>query len=208
MVSDSIEMVEAELGGGRARFVLRRYEFILLGALASLFIVVGAINPTFLSSDNLTSLFAGNAYIAIAAIGMSMIIICGHIDVSVGALIGVLAMVSGYLAVNGYPPWLAWLIPVVLGILISACVGALVAYAHIPSIVVTLGMLSILKGGLITVTGGMWLSGLPENFLLAQFRFLDVPSTVWLMLILTSLAALWMRHAFLGRSFLCRGIEC
>lgn len=205
MVSDSVKMHEAGFGSVHAQFGRWRHEFILLGALAVLFIVVGAINPMFLSSANVTNIFAGNAYIAIAAIGMSLIIICGHIDVSVGALIGVLAMVSGSLAVNGYSPLLAWLIPIAIGVSISACVGALVAYARIPSIVVTLGMLSILKGGLITVTGGRWLSDLPADFLIAQFRFLGIPSTVWFMLFLTALAGIWMRWSFSGRAFYAVG---
>jgi len=189
----------------RAQIGQWRHEFILLGAIAALFIVVGAVNPMFLNSANVTNLFAGNAYIAIAAIGMSMVIICGHIDVSVGALIGVLAMVSGSLAVNGYSPWLAWLIPIMIGVSISAFVGALVAYVRIPSIVVTLGMFSILKGGLITVTGGMWLSGLPADFLIAQYRFFGIPSTVWLMFVLTMLAAMWLHGSFSGRTFYAVG---
>lgn len=183
-----------------ARTMRWRNELILLATIAALFIVVGSINPMFLSGANVTNIFSGTAYIAIAAIGMSMLIIAGQIDVSVGALIGVLAMISGYAAVNGYPIWLAWGLPIVIGALVSSLVGSLVAYARIPSIVVTLGMLSILKGGLISVTGGAWLSNLPENFLLAQFEWAGVPSSVWLMFAFTVLAALWMHWSFSGRA--------
>ena len=51
---------------------------------------------------------------------MSMVIITGHIDVSVGSLIGVLATISGTLAVSGYPIWVAWLVPVLVGIAVNA----------------------------------------------------------------------------------------
>ena len=78
-------------------------EIVVLLSIVALFVIVGAVNPRFLSDTNLTSIFAGNAYIAVAAIGMSMVIISGHIDVSVGSLIGVLATIAGTLAVNGYP---------------------------------------------------------------------------------------------------------
>ncbi len=138
--------------------------------------MVGWINPRFISQNNLTSIFVGNAYIAVAAIGMSMVIISGHIDVSVGALIGVLATVSGILVTNGYPVWLSWLLPVLIGGVVNAGLGALIAYLKVPSIIATLAMLSILRGGLITVTGGAWISGLPPEFQLAQFRLFDVPS--------------------------------
>jgi len=180
-------------------------EFILLGAIAALFIVVGIISPRFFGANNISNIFAGNAYIAVAAIGMSLVIISGHIDVAVGSLIGVLATISGLLAVNGYPIWLAWLAPVLIGIVVNAGVGSLVAYLRIPSIVVTLGMLSILKGGLISVTAGAWITNLPEDYLIAQFRLLGVPSPVWFMVILTALVAFWMRYSSFGRTIYAIG---
>ena len=124
---------------------------------------MSAINPRFLGANNLNTIISGNAYIAVAAIGMSMIIITGHIDVSVGALIGVLATISGTLAVSGYPIWVAWIAPVLIGMAVNGVVGALVAYGRLPSIVVTLGMLSILRGGLVSVTGGAWINNLPPG---------------------------------------------
>jgi ribose/xylose/arabinose/galactoside ABC-type transport system permease subunit len=180
-------------------------EFILLGAILALFIVVGLVNPRFLGANNVTNIFAGNAYIAVAAIGMSLVIISGHIDVAVGSLIGVLATISGLLAVNGYPIWLAWLTPVLIGIVVNAGVGALIAYLRIPSIVVTLGMLSILKGGLISATGGAWISNMPQDFLIAQFRLFGIPSPVWFMVILTALVAFWMRYSGFGRTIYAIG---
>jgi len=180
-------------------------ELIILAAIVALFVVVGFTAPRFVSQTNLTSIFVGNAYIAVAAIGMSMIIISGHIDVSVGSLIGVLATISGTLAVAGYPVWIAWVVPILVGMAITSVIGVLVAYVKIPSIVVTLGMLSILKGGLISATGGAWISNLPPDFLIAQFRLLGVPSPVWFMVILTILAAFWMRNSAFGRSIYAIG---
>lgn len=116
-------------------------ETVLFLAIVVLFVVVGTINPRFVAERNLTSIFLGNAYIAVAAIGMSMVIISGNIDISVGSLIGVLATVSGTLALAGAPIIVAWTVPILLGMLITAGMGALVAYLRIPSIVVTLGML-------------------------------------------------------------------
>ncbi len=180
-------------------------EFIILAAIIALFVVVGLIAPRFISQTNLTSIFSGNAYIAVAAIGMSMVIISGHIDVSVGSLIGVLATIAGTLAVNGYPIWVAWLAPIVIGMIATSVIGALVAYVRIPSIVVTLGMLSILKGGLISVTGGAWITNLPPDFLIAQFRWFGVPSPVWFMIALTIIAAIFMRYSAFGRSIYAVG---
>nr|UXE45884.1 autoinducer 2 import system permease protein LsrC [uncultured bacterium] len=180
-------------------------ELVLLAAILLLFLVVGLVNPRFLGSSNLISLFAGNAYIAVAAIGMSLVIISGHIDVSVGSLIGVLATISGTLAVHGYPIILAWLVPLILGMAINAFVGVLIAYLRIPSIVTTLGMLSILKGGLISVTAGAWITNLPPGYLIAQFRLFGIPSPVYFMVVLTVVAALWARHSGFGRNIYAIG---
>ncbi|WP_321378360.1 hypothetical protein [Rhizobium sp.] len=89
--------------------IVRDYgqECVIVAALILLFVAVGGYNPRFLSTSNLNTIFSGNAYIAVAALGMAMVIISGHIDVSVGALIGVLGTISGKLAVAGYPIWVA-----------------------------------------------------------------------------------------------------
>ncbi|KTQ97742.1 sugar transporter [Aureimonas ureilytica] len=180
-------------------------EILLLLAIVALFLVVGWLNPRFVSQNNLTSIFVGNAYIAVAAIGMSMVIISGHIDVSVGALIGVLATVSGLLVTNGYPVWVAWLLPVLIGGAVNALLGGVIAYLKVPSIIATLAMLSILRGGLITATGGAWISGLPPEFQLAQFRLFDIPSPVWFMVVMTIVAAFLLRSTAFGRSIYAVG---
>jgi ribose/xylose/arabinose/galactoside ABC-type transport system permease subunit len=180
-------------------------ELVLLLVLLALFAVVGSMNPRFLAERNLQSIFLGNAYIAVAAIGMSMVIISGNIDISVGALIGVLATLSGTLAVNGVPILLCWLIPIVVSIAFTTLMGAMVAYLRIPSIVVSLGMMSILKGGLISATGGAWINKLPPGFHLAQMKLLGIPAPIWFMVGLTVAAAAWMRLSATGRSIYAVG---
>jgi len=180
-------------------------EIVVFLSIIFLFVVVGAINPRFLSDTNINSIFAGNAYIAVAAIGMSMIIMAGHIDVSVGALIGVIATIAGTLAVNGYPIPIAWLVPILFSMAVNAGVGALVAYTRIPSIVVTLGMLSILKGGLISATAGAWISNMPAEFMIAQMRPFGIPSAVYFMVILTIIASFVIKYTDFGRSIYAVG---
>jgi ribose/xylose/arabinose/galactoside ABC-type transport system permease subunit len=204
-----MSIATASLSPGRSS--LRRFardygqEIVVLLSIVALFLLVGAYNPRFLSDTNINSMFAGNAYIAIAAIGMSLVIISGHIDVSVGSLVGVIATIAGTLAVRGYPIWIAWLVPILFAIAINTGVGALVAYTKIPSIVVTLGMLSILKGGLISATGGEWITNMPPAFMLAQYRLFGVPSAVYFMVALTAIAAFAMRYTSFGRAIYAVG---
>jgi ribose/xylose/arabinose/galactoside ABC-type transport system permease subunit len=180
-------------------------EIVVLAALILMFVVAGVIAPRFWGAANLGTIFSGSAYIAIAAIGMSMIIVAGHIDVAIGALIGVLAVIAGTLASKGYPIWICWGAPVLLGTLLETMIGVLVAYARIPSIVVTLGVMSILKGSLITLTGGVWISNMPDNFMLAQFHLFGVKLPFLIMTVLTVAAAWWMRHTAFGRSIYAIG---
>jgi ribose/xylose/arabinose/galactoside ABC-type transport system permease subunit len=180
-------------------------EIVVLLSIVALFVVVGAVNPRFLSDTNINSIIAGNAYIAVAAIGMSMVIISGHIDVSVGSLIGVIATIAGTLAVNDYPIVVAWIVPVIFAVVVNAGVGALVAYMRIPSIVVTLGMLSILKGGLISATAGAWITDLPQEFMIAQGRIVGIPAPVYFMIVLTIIAACFMKYTDFGRAIYAVG---
>ena len=180
-------------------------EIVVLLSIVALFVIVGAVNPRFLSDTNINSIIAGNAYIAVAAIGMSMVIISGHIDVSVGSLIGVIATIAGTLAVNDYPIVVAWVVPIIFAVVVNAGVGALVAYMRIPSIVVTLGMLSILKGGLISATAGAWITDLPQEFMIAQGRIIGVPAPVYFMIVLTIIAACFMKYTDFGRAIYAVG---
>jgi ribose/xylose/arabinose/galactoside ABC-type transport system permease subunit len=185
---------------------LASQEALLAIAVVGLAIAVGFYNPRFLATRNLSDVLLGNAYIAVAAVGMSMVIISGNIDISVGSLIGVLATVSGTLAVDGAPIIVTWVAPLVVGILVMALQGAIVAYLRIPAIVVTLGMLSILKGGLISATGGKWITDLPDSFHLADIEiFGAVPMPVFLMILATVLAALWTRYSAAGRAIYAVG---
>jgi rhamnose transport system permease protein len=185
---------------------LASQEALLAVAVIALAILVGFVNPRFLATRNLSDILLGNAYIAVAAVGMSMVIISGNIDISVGALIGVLATVSGSLAVAGAPIIVAWVAPLIIGVAVMAAQGAVVAYLRIPSIVVTLGMLSILKGGLISVTGGKWITDLPPAFHLADIQVFGVlPMPVLIMVLATVLAALWMHYSPRGRAIYATG---
>ena len=193
-------------GEGGALRAFASQEALLAFAIVGIAILVGLDNPRFLAMRNLADIVLGNAYIAVAAIGMSMVIVSGNIDISVGSLIGVLATISGSLAVAGLPMIVVWLTPLVVGVLVMMLQGAVVAYLRIPSIVVTLGMLSILKGGLISVTGGRWITDLPPSFHLADIELFGLlPMPVLIMVTATILAALWMRYSASGRAIYATG---
>lgn len=187
------------------RNMIANQESAIIIALVILLLVVGLSNPRYLATRNILDVLQGNAYIAVAAIGMSMVIITGNIDISVGSLIGLLAVVSGRLVVGGAPIWVSWLVPLILGAGVGAFIGFLVAYMRVPSIVVTLGMLSILKGILILWTNGERVTDMPDGYFLAQMKPLGISMPIWFMIVLTIVAAIWMRNSGIGRSFYAVG---
>ncbi len=205
MTAVSAPMERARTRRNPLRGILGSQEAVLALSLVVLLVVVDMVNPRYLAENNVKSIFLGNAYIAVMAIGMTMVIISGNIDISVGSLVGVLATLSGTLAVNGLPIWVAWIAPLIGGAIAGAINGFLVAYLRIPSIVVTLGMLSILKGGLIIVTSGAWITNLPPGYFFAQIRFLNIPLPILLMIGMTIIGAWWMRYSGFGRAIYAVG---
>jgi ribose/xylose/arabinose/galactoside ABC-type transport system permease subunit len=205
--------VARESAGSRAWHLIRgainSQEFILFIAIIALALLAGANNPRYLSDRNITTILQGNAYIAVAALGMSMIIISGNIDISIGGQIGVFAVIMGLvakeMAAAGVPSQLAWLVPIALGLLVGLINGGLVAYLRVPAIVVTLAMASILRGGLLIFTRGAEVSSLPQEFLLSQLKIAEVPVQIPIMFGLTILVALWMRYSATGRAIYAVG---
>lgn len=196
------------------RSFLTSQEGILAIVLITLMVVVGASYERFRAPNNLTDVFQSNAYIAVAAVGMSILIVSGNIDISVGSLVGVLAILSGTIVTDpgltaSLPVWLvvllAWIVPIIVGGLVGAINGFFVAYLRIPAIVVTLGMLSILKGSLIIVLGGTTIYNMPPEFALAQQLWLGIPTPIWFMVIATIAGALWMRYSSTGRALYAVG---
>lgn len=189
----------------RWRGLFAQQEAVIAAAIFVLTFVVSLANPDFFSATNLLDIAVNTAYIAVAAAGMTMVIVSGNIDISVGSMLGVCATIAGELARNGAPIPIAFLAAVVAGGLIGAINGTLVAYARIPAIVVTLGMLSILRGGLILVTQGRWIESLPEEFFFSQRSTLGMPNPIWVMIVVTILVGLFMKYHRFGRAIYAVG---
>jgi rhamnose transport system permease protein len=126
--------------------------------------VMAAIRPAYFAADNLNDLFLATLPVLIVAAGMTLVILTGEIDISVGSMFAVCGVVAGVLAKAGIPLFLVAVIVCALGALSGALSGALVAYLRLPSIVVTLAMMIALRDGLRWITQGAWVQDLPEDF--------------------------------------------
>jgi rhamnose transport system permease protein len=145
---------------------LSRYKREVSAALAFVLLLaaVGAAAHTFFGAGNLRDLALNNAPVLLVAVGMTLVILVGEIDISVGSQFAVCSVAAGWLAKEGVP--VAALLPSVLllGALMGAVNGALVGYLRLPSIIVTLAMLVAWRDTLRWVTQGEWVQNLPPNF--------------------------------------------
>ncbi len=118
-----------------------------------------------LQPNNVVSLVQQNAYVFILAVGMLMIIVAGHIDLSVGSVVAAVGGVAGVLMADyGVNPWLVVLISLVVGALIGAWQGFWVAYVGVPAFIVTLGGMLIFRGVALVLVG-YTRAGFPNDFL-------------------------------------------
>jgi ribose/xylose/arabinose/galactoside ABC-type transport system permease subunit len=133
-------------------------------ALAALLLVLAGAAPSFFSSNNLRDVALNNAATLIVAIGVTMVILAGEIDVSVGSQFAVCSVAAGWLATVGVPVPLVLLCAVAGGAALGAINGTLVGLLRLPSIIVTLAMMVGLRDGLRWITEGAWVQNLPADF--------------------------------------------
>jgi rhamnose transport system permease protein len=147
-------------------FAPARYKRELAAALVflALLVAVGWSAPSFLAASNLRDLAVNNAPVLIVAIGATLVILVGQIDISVGSQFAVCAVAAGWLAKSGVPVPLLLPCSVAIGAAMGAANGLLVARLGLPSIIVTLAMLVAWRDSLRWVTEGAWVQDLPAGF--------------------------------------------
>lgn len=155
---------------------------IAIGALA---VILLAIAPGFFEPANLLNVFLANVPVLIIAIGMTLVVLTGQIDISVGSMFAICGVMAGWLAVVGVPMPLVAVGTCVTGIILGSLNGVLVGYARIPSIVATLATMVALRDGLTWTTQGAWIQGLP-----ASFQWLGTSQAVYPLLVALVAAAL------------------
>lgn len=122
---------------------------------------------------NLTNLVLQNSFIVIMALGMLLVIVAGHIDLSVGSIVALVGAIAAILTVSlGVNFWLAGVICILVGALIGAAQGYFIAYHRIPSFIVTLAGMLVFRGLTLTVLGGKNIGPFPKEFQVISTGFL------------------------------------
>jgi len=189
--------------------VLRQREYGLLLLIALVTALVSAVDPAFLAAGNLKYILVRSAPTVIVACGVMLVVVTAEIDISVGSLMALLAALLGLMISRNewqLPMWIG--IPAVLltGTAIGLFTGALVTLGKVPSIIVTLGMLTALRGATTLLMRGENIDGLPESLqLLSKTGLLGLPLGVWTATGVLIVTGLIITHTALGRRLFALG---
>src|SRR5450830_1792221 len=166
---------KSEVNSGFLKHNLREYG-LLISLVAIMVFFQVMTDGTLFQPLNLTNLILQNSYIIVMALGMLLVIVAGHIDLSVGSVSGFVGAVAAVLMVEykmHYVP--AALICLTLGGVIGAAQGYLVAFYKIPSFIVTLAGMLVFRGLALAVLGGSSVGPFPAEFQLLSTGFIPDP---------------------------------
>ncbi|MGA1835657.1 ABC transporter permease [Herbiconiux sp. 11R-BC] len=188
----------------------RQINFQALGiyiAAIVLFIILGVLNPNFLTPGNLRDVAVSASVNAIIGIGLTFVIITGGIDLSVGAVASFVGIVSSTLMVNGgIPPLLGLLAGLVLGIVCGAVNGLLVTKLRLPPFIATLGTMSVFQGCAYVATNGKPVYDVPKEFVLMLNSYvLGIPVVVIIVAVVGIGAGLLLRKTVFGQNVIAVG---
>jgi putative multiple sugar transport system permease protein len=150
------------------------------GMMLSLIAIMGFFqfmtDGTLLQPLNLTNLVLQNSYVVIMALGMLLVIVCGHIDLSVGSVVGFIGALAAVLIVDVHMNFvLASAICLIAGAAIGGMQGYFVAYFKIPSFIVTLAGMLVFKGLSLALLDGQSVGPFPQGFQMLSSGFLPDP---------------------------------
>jgi ribose transport system permease protein len=170
-------------------------------ALILLIVVFSLFENSFLKVNNIINILRQVSIVGICAVGMTFVILTGGMDLSVGSVIGVSAVSSALLMSGGTNPLLAVLLAIMIGAATGLINGFFINNVGIAPIIVTLGMMTLLRGAAYIISGGLPVYGIPENYLfMGQGYVGGIPVPVIFMVVIFSLGYFILNKTTFGRS--------
>jgi AI-2 transport system permease protein len=193
----------------------KQWDAILLVLLAAEILCFGLINESFLNIKNLLYSTNDFMHIMLVSLPLTLVIITGGIDVSIGSIMGLASIIFGVLwKFLAFPLWLSFVVSLGVGLLAGFINGLLVAYTDINSLVLTLGTMFLFQGlatglaGSIGASGYNGIGGFPESFTnIAYGAFWAVPYAFIFVILLGFLIFLLLNRTPLGRSLYLIGVN-
>lgn len=187
-------------------FQRHRREVSIALVIVALGLVLAAIAPGYFARENLSDLFLGNMPVLVVAIGTTLVILTGHIDISVGSVFAICGVVAGVVAKASGSIAAAALAACVTGAVLGAINGGLIACVRMPSIVVTLATMVALRDALRWWTQGAWVQDLPPGFQWFGLPQSAYPLVAGAVVVLLQVTIGWaMRNLAAGRAVYATG---
>lgn len=193
------------------------------GAIALLVIIIayfGLMSPAFLTYGNFSDIFRSIAIVTVLALGVTFTIAVDGFDLSVGSTMSLATVITASLMVwYEMPLWLVIILPILIGAVVGLVNSFLIVVLGIPDLLATLGMMYIVAGLHRTytegysiynhmpyVTGGTAPGEITKSFLwIGQGEILNVPSAVWIMVVLVLISHIVLKYTKFGRIFYMTG---
>ena len=175
--------------------------------LIGLIIFFSLMSQYFFTLDNIFNITKQGSINIIIAAGMTVVILSGGIDLSVGSLLGLCACAMAQIHfVWGINIWIAVVLAIILGIILGMINGVIITYGKIPPFIATLGMLGMARGMALIITRGYPSKGFNEDFQwIGKSDVFGVPFIFIIALILLASIALLLKYTELGRNFYALG---
>ena len=168
--------------------------------LIALFVGLSIASPNFLTAINLSSVVRQTAVINVMALGMTMIIVAGGIDLSVGSVLAFGGLMGTMALEKGVPIPAGVLIGVLTGMFWGFVNGVLITRLRINPFIVTLGTLGIVRGITLIVSNGLPVHNIPPAFAyLGEGTLAGVPFVLWILLVCAVAVHFVLEHTKLGR---------
>lgn len=175
-----------------------RREYFAIALLIAEIVLFSIFVPNFANVNNFVRVVQNNAEIAIISIGMTIVMLLGGIDLSVGAVMGVVSVVTGNMIQAGMNTLLVILVAAGIGILVGAVNGLIIAKLHIPDMLATLATGNIWKAAIFGLLGGKWLTSLKPSFRgITTTRVAGIPILLFFVLIVYAI----FYYIFMYRKF-------
>lgn len=181
--------------------IFKYREMNIFGVLLIVSFIISMFSPYFFTINNIMGVSRTISVTAIMAIGMTMVIITGGIDLSVGSIMGLSSLMTAIMFQHGYPTLLAVGVGILVGIIVGLINGLLITKVNLPPFIATLGTLSIGRGLIYIITKGFPITpNIPESYSAIGQGYLGfVPIPVIAMLILMITFSVIMSRTRFGR---------
>ena len=178
-----------------------RREYFTIGLLIFEIIIFSILSPNFFNIDNMTTVIRNSVDLAIIAIGTTMVMILGGVDLSSGSMMGVIAILVGWMLEANWNPYLIAILAIISGTLLGFINGSIIVRLRVPDLIGTLATSNVFRAAIFFMLGGTWIMGLDPVFgvLTRETVFGFIPTPLISIAIIFSLAWFFLTYTKAGR---------